>query len=191
MMSTENTGRLLRLQGSPIDDLVRFEDRGTEDGERRLIPQLAKTDGDAVRWGRLAGNAAVYETSEADGLAWPVWRFPAHRFHITRRTSRAATAIGQDPGRDFGDLAASRRARDHAAIWLEHTNAAGEIRRWSSHDRAEFLNVAGWRNAIRYTEVRRTDTKRLLAPLGSGRRDLFVVIDTRRLWETGWLVELG
>lgn len=189
-MSAENTGRLLRLEGSPIDELVRFEDRGTVDGKRVLVAQLAKTDGDGVRWGSLAGNTAVYGTSGADGLAWPVWRFPAHRLDITLRVSRGATAIGHNPGHDFGNPAASHRARDHAAIWLEFTDANGKIQRWSSDDPAAFWNVTSWRNAVRYTEVRRTEIRRELAPLGSGRRELAVVIDARRLWETGWLVEV-
>lgn len=189
MMSTENTGRLLRLQGSPIDDLVRFEDRGTVNRRRLIVPHLASTADGGPHWRPLAlkPSASFPRTSPGDPIVWPIWRFPAADLDFSLRLGWAVQASGQSPGHDFGDPVASRLARDYAAIWLEHTDADGEIRRWASDDPAAFANVAGRRNAVRYTEARRTEPNRQLAPLGRGRRDLAVVIDTLRLWETGWI----
>ncbi len=184
-MSDETTGRLLRLQGSPIDDLVRFEDRGTVDGRRLLVLYLLTTTADGVCAGRLSENQVSY-VQAGDREAWPVWQFPAMWLDTEIRLSLAGTVAGRDPGHDFGTEAASERAY-HAPVALEFITPDGETRRWSADDRAEFANVSLRRNAVRYAEVQRSETKRLLTPIDDGRRELVVVINARWLWDAGWL----
>lgn len=184
--------RILRLDGSPLDDLVRFEDAGEVRGERVLIPHLLTTTKEGpVRWCPLSVARSDYSSRKEhpeDAIRWPIWRFLATKLDIGHRIMLANTRDPSQNSVSFGTEAETIVARQFASIWLEFVTPEGTLARWSTVDPAEFACVSLQRNRVRFREVRRLDMKRLFALRGRGRRDLSVVIDTRRLWEAGWLV---
>ncbi len=190
MMSTENTGGLLQLQGSPIDDLVRFEDRGVRNKRRWLVPHLASSAERGIHWRPLAVKpwASFPDASSEDGLEWPVWRFPVSHIDVGIRAAVAEGADTTQVARWFGDPIASRIASDHAAVWLEFSGRGGRVTRWSHERAAEFANATFRAPAVMRANVappsHRADVQVVMNP----RRQVGIGIDTKRLVENDWIV---
>lgn len=75
-------GEIITLQGSPLDDLVRLEDRGVDrQGCRRLWLHHCVAAGGGIRWTSLPEKAVAWPeaTNCPSGERWPIWTVAAER----------------------------------------------------------------------------------------------------------------
>ena len=76
-------GEVLKLHGSPIDGLVRFEDEGTDRrGRRRISLHIGHNlHAEAPVWNPLPERYATYTStmSPVDDGRWPIWAIPLFR----------------------------------------------------------------------------------------------------------------
>jgi hypothetical protein len=78
-------GEILNLSGSPIDGLVRLEDRGIDNRGRRLLwlhtarSQKKQSPSTAV-WNPMPQDSVHFppKPNGPDGSRWPIWAIPLH-----------------------------------------------------------------------------------------------------------------
>lgn len=74
--------------GTPLDGLVRIEDRGRLGARRDLVLHLAKYGAGKPEWNPLGTKGWPTKTGP-DGLSWPVWRIPSDRLDRGALRTRA------------------------------------------------------------------------------------------------------
>ncbi|MDB4628160.1 hypothetical protein OAF82_01090 [bacterium] len=76
-------GEVLKLDGSPIDGLVRFKDEGIDRrGRRRMSLHIGHNlHAEAPVWNPLPERYATYTSkmSQVDDGLWPIWTIPLYR----------------------------------------------------------------------------------------------------------------